>query len=120
MEPGEAIASASKLGLGLCLTEHVDYECDEDEVFVTDTDSYFSEYAAYKPRGLLLGLEIGLTVNTRAISRRTASDKRLDFCVGSVHVVYGYDIYKSFWSQSVPPEEIMRDYLRYTLTVIDK
>ena len=121
MNPEEALAAASKLGLGLCVTEHVDYECDDDILLVADTDQYFNEYAKYKTAGLLLGLEIGLTVNTRALGRRVASDTRNDFCIGSVHVCYGYDTYSSsFWQQGIPSEEIMGNFLKYTVIVIDK
>ena len=121
MNPEEALATASKRGLGLCITEHVDYEADVDRVCVADTDKYFSEYTVYKPEGLLLGLEIGLTVNTRAIARQTASDPRLDFCIGSVHVCNGYDIFfPHFWEQSGTQKDIMGSYLDYTVTVIDK
>ena len=119
MNPEEALAAASKLGLGLCAAEHVDYECDDDILLVADTDKYFKECAVYKPAGLLLGLEIGLTVNTRAIGRKTASDPRMDFCIGSVHVSFGYDTYtSSFWQRNIP--DIKGDFLRYTAIVIDK
>jgi histidinol-phosphatase (PHP family) len=121
MEPEEAMAAASKLGLGLCLSEHVDYECDTDDVCVADIGGYFREYAAHRPSGLLLGLEIGLTVNTRAIARKTASDPRLDFCIGSVHLSFGHDIfYPSFWSQGISLEEVVGNYLKYNAIVTDK
>jgi len=121
MNPEEALAAASKLGLGLCAAEHVDYECDDDILLVTDTGRYFNEYAEYKSAGLLLGLEIGLTVNTRAIGRKIASNTQNDFCVGSVHVCFGYDTYSSsFWQQRIPLEEIKGRYLKYAVIVIDK
>jgi histidinol-phosphatase (PHP family) len=121
MNPEEALVAASKLGLGLCVTEHVDYEINLDHVCVADTGKYFSEYAAFRPDGLLLGLEIGLTVNTRAVARKTASDPRLDFCVGAVHLCNGYDMFfSSFWEQGGSPKDIMGSYLKYIITVIDK
>ena len=120
MNPQEAIDAASKLELGLCVTEHVDYECDTDDLNVFDMDEYFTEYGPYKSENFLLGIEIGLTVNTRAIARKTASDPRLDFCLGSVHLSYGHDMfYPSFWRQSIPAEDIMGDYLKYTAKAID-
>jgi len=121
MNPEDALAAASKLGLGLCITEHVDYEADEDHCCAADTDGYFSEYSVFKPAGLLLGLEIGLTVNTRGIARKTASDTRMDFCIGSVHMCYEYDLYKpDFWRQDIPAEDIMARYLKYALNSIEK
>ena len=121
ISPEDALAAASGLGLGICVTEHVDYETDSDVPSTVDADEYFGEYAPYKSSGLLLGLEIGLTVNTRAVGRQTASDPRMDFCIGSVHVCYGYDIFtSSIWEQEIPVDEILGNYLKYTVTVIEK
>ena len=117
----DAKAIASKRGLGLCVTEHVDYEIDSDKLCVADAEGYFGEYGPFGSDSLLLGLEIGLTVNSRAVSRQTASDPRLDFCIGSVHMSCGHDIYPpSFWRQSIPPEEILGNYLQYTAIVTEK
>ena len=119
MDPEEALTAASRLGLGICTAEHVDYESGSDEPSTVDADKYFREYAPYRSSGLLLGLEIGLTVNTRAVGRQTASDPRMDFCIGSVHVSYGYDIYiPSFWQQDMPFAQLLEDYLRYTVITI--
>ena len=121
MGPEEASAAASRLGLGICAAEHVDFETDSDEPSLIDADRYFGEYASWRSESFLLGLEIGLTVNTRAAGRITAADPRLDFCIGSVHVSNGYDIYTlSLWKQNIPPEEILAGYLRYTVTAIEK
>jgi len=121
MNPEDALAAASKLGLGLCLAEHVDYETDSDNPSTVNADDYFGGYAPYKSSGLLLGLEIGLTVNTRGVGRQTASDPRMDFCIGSVHVSYGYDIFvPAFWTQGAPPYDLLKNYLIYTVAAIEK
>ena len=121
MNPEEAFKAASNAGLGVCVAEHVDFETDSDEPSLIDADEYFGAYGPYRSERFLLGMEIGLTVNTRAAGRKTASDPRMDFCIGSVHVSNGYDIYTpSFWQQDLPSEDILRGYLEYTMAAIEK
>ncbi|MCL2461486.1 MAG: histidinol-phosphatase HisJ family protein [Defluviitaleaceae bacterium] len=101
--PQEHIAAAEKLGLGLIFTEHVDYDlpgyCHDE--FVADVPAYLSEYAPLKSPRVLTGLEIGLTPANIKRNAALAADNRLDYVIGSVHVVYGFDICApEFWRSS--------------------
>jgi histidinol-phosphatase (PHP family) len=114
-----ALAAAHKLGIGLITTEHVDFECDSDLAFVTDVPLYLETYSAYKPEGLLTGLEVGLTVESFDQNQAVTADPRLDYIIGSIHVVEGHDIFTSFYAQELPPPELYRQYLRYAAAMIE-
>jgi histidinol-phosphatase (PHP family) len=120
MPPQNAMARAQALGIGLCFTEHVDFECSSDVCFAADIPQYLTDYEKYRSDTVLLGAEVGLTYNSRAASRRAVSDSRLDFVIGSVHIVRDYDLYRpEFYEQNLPWEDIYRQYFDFTLKVIE-
>jgi histidinol-phosphatase (PHP family) len=120
MKAEEAIAAANRQRLGLCFTEHVDFEADFDECCIADLSKYFSDYESLRSPELLLGIEIGLTINTRGVARKFVDDDRIDFLIGSVHVAWGYDLArKGFFDQELPTHEIYRMYLLYVALVLE-
>ncbi|MCL2351711.1 MAG: histidinol-phosphatase HisJ family protein [Firmicutes bacterium] len=104
--PEEAVRAAERLGLGLIFAEHVDYELPGyGEKYVADVPLYLSEYAPLKSPRVLTGLEIGLTPSSTGKNAALASDKRLDFVIGSLHVTYGYDnSAPEFWNSPEFPD----------------
>ncbi|MDR0999670.1 MAG: histidinol-phosphatase HisJ family protein [Clostridiales bacterium] len=120
MPPQDAIARAQALGVGLCFTEHVDFECSSDKCFAADISQYLTDYEQYRSDTVLLGAEVGLTYNSRAASRKAVSDDRLDFIIGSVHIVRDYDLFMpEFYEQDLPWEDIYRQYFAFTIKVIE-
>ena len=58
MEIAEVLRKQRQNGLGVVLTEHMDYEFPEPQVFAFDPAAYFSAYGPYRNDRFLLG-EIG-------------------------------------------------------------
>ena len=105
MDPREAVQTLADAGLGCCFTEHVDYvtpaegrdaganDAPRSGVdFVADLTAYPKTYRIYQSETVGLGLEIGLTAAYRALNRRAAALEGLDFIIGSIHFVDGFDI----------------------------
>ena len=99
--PEEAVSSAERQGIGIVFTEHVDLEIPgvAPEKLMWDIPAYLSEYSPFRSPHVLIGLEIGMTPSAVERNAKLASDRRLDMVVGSVHAVYGYDIYfPDYWN----------------------
>jgi histidinol-phosphatase (PHP family) len=118
MEASEAMSAARALGIGIAFTEHLDYEGDTEKSFAVNPRALVEELRGWRDEGALLGIEAGLTLNTRAATKE-ALDADLDFVIGSVHVVEGHDIFTTFWSQG-EKEDLARKYLGYVRLMIER
>jgi histidinol-phosphatase (PHP family) len=104
MQPQDAIAAATKQGLGIAFTEHVDYVDDSERDpkatdaprclgdFVCDFERYPAEYKKFRGAGVSLGLEFGLTEALLPTNKRVSAGD-YDFILGSAHFVDGVEIY---------------------------
>jgi histidinol-phosphatase (PHP family) len=119
MSADHAIAAARALGLGVAFTEHMDFEADSDKSFAINPRAFAEERKALRGDDVLLGIEAGLTNNTRAAAK-AALDADLDFVVGSVHVVDGRDIYTTFFDACPSREEAWRGYLECSVRMVEK
>jgi histidinol-phosphatase (PHP family) len=119
MTPEEAIFEADRRGIMLAFTEHLDYEADSDKSFALAPALYAEQYEKFRSKGVLVGIEAGLTLNTRAAVRE-ALRADLDMVIGSVHVVEGFDLFTTFFLQDLDLGELWRKYLSYTLLMIEK
>ncbi|MCL2373403.1 MAG: PHP domain-containing protein [Defluviitaleaceae bacterium] len=107
MDPREAIFALKQKGLGVVFTEHVDYVISEgrdpgttdayngQRDFVCDFNIYPSQYKSLRSSSTLLGLEVGLTAAYFSKNKATAAGD-YDFILGSIHSVYGRDVYFNF------------------------
>jgi histidinol-phosphatase (PHP family) len=80
-----------ELGIGLVLTEHMDYGFPP---FSFDPHKYFETYGPYRSETLLLGVETGFTVSAREMNRSLVRSHPFDMVIGSVHAVGGLDLYE--------------------------
>lgn len=116
--PIDVIRTASGRLAGICITEHNDFDYPPEDgktVFQLDLDQYLTSYEALRnslPENftLLLGVEQGLQKSVSDRVNAYDPEKRLDFIIGSSHLVRGNDpYYPDFWkNRSV--EEALRDY----------
>ncbi|MCI8592713.1 MAG: histidinol-phosphatase HisJ family protein [Lachnospiraceae bacterium] len=96
-------------GLGLVLTEHMDYGFPP---FDFDPDEYFKAYSPYRSDTLLLGVETGFTADAREMNRSLVRSHPFDMVIGSVHAVGGRDLYEDgCFSQFADKEEAFCVYL---------
>jgi len=113
MCPVEAIATLKQKGLGVIFTEHVDFDT---KGFVCDFNIYPSTYAHLRSDSVLLGLEIGLSPDYFDLNKKTA-DADYDFIIGSVHRVYGRDVYFDFPTNDAA--SFIRRYLTYSREMVE-
>ncbi|MCX7970619.1 MAG: histidinol-phosphatase HisJ family protein [Negativicutes bacterium] len=108
----QAKSQAGRLGLGLCVTEHMDCEAPSTADFTFDVDRYFAAGGGVRSQHFLLGVELGLQLGPVVeINRNLASDPRFDFVLGSVHVVGGVDLAGCEYQGRHDARQSMRHYL---------
>ncbi len=104
--PEDVIRTAVGKLSGICVTEHNDFDYPPEDgktVFNLDPDEYLSAYEALRPAlpdsfTLLLGVEQGLQKSVADRVNAYDPEGRLDFIIGSSHLVRGNDpYYPSFW-----------------------
>ena len=103
----DEILTGIEAGLtGMCFTEHNDFdykEPDGNDAFTLNLEGYLCKAAElqdkYRDRlDILVGLEQGLTMPAAERIESYDLKKRLDFIIGSTHVVDGLDpYYPEFW-----------------------
>ncbi|NFS28237.1 histidinol phosphate phosphatase [Clostridium botulinum] len=121
MKISDAISRANKLNIGLILTEHLDQDYPDKNLFKLDIPNYFNNYSEYKINNLLLGIELGLTLPSFNIINEKAKNFNYDFILGSVHAVYNEDIYIDYCKRDdLTKKEFFHNYLEFMLNVINK
>jgi len=115
--PEEEIRRAEALGLGLVFTEHMDYDLVSTVSFEVDVEKYLPLYEKFRGPGVCLGLEIGLTHQSNEWNAALAKDPRLDFVLGSIHMVNGLDIYTDLYKRRTR-EEAATAYLETMLQMV--
>ena len=112
----DAIQRASELNLGLCLTEHFDYNYlnldyhEQDMDFRFDREAYFREYEQYRSREVLLGVEVGLADENKAANLEFIKDMPFDMVIGSVHTLENHDLYYPGFYEGKTKDEIVEIY----------
>lgn len=126
--PTTMIESAIKKGLkGIYFTDHNDYDYpleDGKVMFKLDYDHYISTLCnlneTYKDDiTVYIGVEQGLSVTSSDIINSYDSDNKLDFIIGSSHLVDGNDpYYPKFW-QGRSTKDAITSYFESILANID-
>ena len=86
----DAINRAESLGLGIVFTEHFDYDL---KGFQFEPADYMSEYKNFRGEKVRLGVEIGLTENSREVNKNFVTKADFDQVIGSIHILDGEDIF---------------------------
>ncbi len=121
MKISDVISRANELNIGLILTEHLDQDYPDKNLFKLDIPNYFNNYSEYKINNLLLGIELGLTLPSFNIINEKAKNFNYDFILGSVHAVYDEDIYIDYCKRDdLTKKEFFHNYLEFMLNVINK
>lgn len=121
MNISDALSKAKELNIGLILTEHLDQDYPDKNLFKLDIPNYFNNYSNYKSDNLLLGIELGLTLPSFNIINEKAINFNYDFILGSVHAVYDEDIYVDYCKRdNLTKKEFFNNYLEFMLNVINK
>jgi histidinol-phosphatase (PHP family) len=94
-----AISRAAELGLGITITEHMDFAHPEPDV-TFDIEKYFQDYKKYRSDKVLLGIELGMRAECLADNRNIINNYLFDFVIGSIHFVDNIEIYQESFYRS--------------------
>lgn len=105
MELSEVLRRKEESGLGIVLTEHMDYDFPSPGVYRFDVDAYFKAYSSHRSDQFLLGVEIGLQRFVADKNHKFVKTWPFDMVIGSVHAVCGKDLYELSYFQSFPEKK---------------
>lgn len=108
----EAVVAAAKLGIGIAVTEHWDYDYPTNpEAFTFDLEAYRSVMQEGRCEKVLVGLEIGMQRHTAAADNAVAGSAFLDYVLGAVHCMNGRDLYESSCYFGRTRQEVVEEFL---------
>ena len=113
----EALAARDKLGLGLTVTEHYDYDylstiTEQVGDFRFDAAKYWESYVGCSGDKLHLGVEVGITDTCLEANREFIAQAPFDLVIGSIHIIDAMDLYYEDFFRSKSKEEAYEKYLR--------
>lgn len=110
MKIADLIQSKDNLKIGTILTEHVDFNYPDPNLFRADMDNFFKSYSKYRDDTLLLGVEIGLSSSIVEKNKNLISSYPFDYVIGSIHSIKDLDIYSFFDSNNMAKDEFFKTY----------
>jgi histidinol-phosphatase (PHP family) len=111
MKLEDAMKKAGELNLGITVTEHIDLNYPDPTAFRLDVAGYFQEYAKYRSPTVLLGVEIGLSIEEVADNRAIIENFPFDYVIGSIHIVNGVDTYIEDYYRGKTKQQAYSEYL---------
>ena len=113
----EAIEAREKLGIGLTLTEHFDYDYVntknyKDMDFRFGPSEYWQQYGSQRGGNLQLGVEVGITDTCLKANQEFVAQAPFDLVIGSIHIIDLMDLYYEDFYQGKSKEEVYGIYLR--------
>ncbi len=110
MKLDNALNHASKMGLGMTITEHLDLKFPTGTDFTFDINKYFNEYEKYRGNEFMLGIEIGMQDICLEENREIINKYPFDYVIGSIHVAKGSDIYNPKTYEGKTKKEAFEEY----------
>lgn len=115
----EAVATAESLGIGMCVTEHWDYDYPTfPQAFHFDTTEYVKDVNEVRSDRVLLGIEIGMMPHLVEKNTALARSKDFDYILCSIHCVHRMDIYDQKYYAGKNKKQVMEEYLTDMLTCL--
>lgn len=101
MKITDAISTATKHNVGLVITEHMDLNYPKEVGFRFNVDDYFEKYGNFRSDGLLLGIEVGMSLSYKEVNEKLINSYDFDQVIGSQHTMSNKaidhpDIYRCF------------------------
>lgn len=108
----EALEMARRMDLGLVFTEHLDFDAPAagEEEFLIDPEEYWRTYEPLRDGRLSLGVEMGLMKSAREKNRDFSRRVPFDFIIGSIHFLWGGDLYYADTFKGKSKDEAYREY----------
>lgn len=112
MALAQAVVQAEKLGIGMIVTEHWDYDYPTNpEEFLFDIDAYFKNFEALRSDKVLRGIEIGMQRTTAARDEAVAASHDFDYVLASIHCIGQRDLYEPTCYEGRSRQEIVEEFL---------
>ena len=119
MTLAEAVQVAEKQDIGLCVTEHWDYDYPTNpDAFHFDIPEYVERVKNFQSENVLLGIEIGMQPHLAKKNAELAKKAEFDFVLCSIHCVKGMDIYEPKYYFGKTKEQVVEEYLTDMLTCL--
>ena len=97
----------------ICFTDHIDFDFPSGE-FMVDFDEYKNQLEdakkAFPQISIAKGIEAGIETQTWHRYKDLLKGQDLDFIIGSIHVVFGYDPYYPELWDSVTKQQVFDEY----------
>ena len=120
MTLAQAAVTAEKLGIGIIITEHWDYEYPTNpEQFLFDRDAYFKQNLPLRSGKVLLGIEVGMQSHLAEKENKVPEGYPFDFVIGSIHMMNRLDLYEETTYNGLTKEETMHDFLRDSILSVE-
>ena len=117
-----ARAAVSKGLSEICFTDHIDFDFPNGE-YMVDFDEYRRQFeetsAAFPSVKIRKGIEAGIEPQSYHRYEALLADQQLDYVIGSVHVVFGYDPYFPALWNDVSRQEAFDEYARLSLRCLE-
>ncbi|MGL5820703.1 MAG: histidinol-phosphatase HisJ family protein [Sarcina sp.] len=119
MKIEELLTRRKYLNIGTCLTEHLDL--DLANIPVLNIDDYLETCKKYKNNTFLVGIELGLDKSTiESLSKfHQKYGNKLDFIIGSIHSLYGEDLFFYLKQNNLSKKIIFKDYFEKMLFCVE-
>lgn len=111
MQIEDAITAAEALGLGMVLTEHIDFDFPGGG-YLFEPKDYFNQYAAYHSEKLLLGVEIGMQAAAADRNSQIVTGNDFDCVIGSIHLLDGVDLFEPAVYENRTKPDVYHEYFQ--------
>lgn len=110
MKIEDVIEKGNQLNIGTIITEHMDYNYPEKDLFKVDCSEFFNRYSKYRSDNLLLGIEIGLSHTIVDKNNIISNSYPFDFILGSIHSINDVDIFINSKNTTLSKQEYLSEY----------
>ena len=112
MEPLDAINAARAKNLGLVFTDHMDIDmiASDGKPYVFDPKEFWTDYEPLRSETLSLGVELGITRETREQNAAVVREAPFDLIIGSLHFLNRIDIYSQETFAGREKDELYHEY----------
>ncbi|MCQ2361699.1 MAG: histidinol-phosphatase HisJ family protein [Acidaminococcaceae bacterium] len=116
----QAVARAKDLGIGMCVTEHWDYDYPTyPQAFHFDIKEYVKDAEKVRSDKVLLGIEIGMMPHLVEKNTKLAKSANFDYVLCSIHCVNRKDIYDKKFYTGMTKQQATEVYLKDMVTCLN-